>query len=453
MGLTAERGWRAATLLGLRGGARRERLAHAAVVAVTAGAALLVFIDFILAPITGHFSGSFDDFGPILAAGHAANAGTDPYATFLANWRTSMAANLGFDYLPVVATLARPLAALPHQVAVALWLWGILGCTVGASVITARTVLPARWPRTAIGLSAGVLFAPALYNLWHGQMNEVVLLSLAVAFWAWIRGDEITCGLALGFGGVAKLAPAALLLLLLARRWWRGAAAGAAVGALALLAGGLTIGVRRSIEWITQVLPALQRADGWYFNQSLGGLISRLVDHSVGHVQPTLPWLQAVVTGISAACLLAAAAVVRRGNAGADRRALEFSAGVVAMVLAGSVAWWDDYSSLLIPLLVIAGLAARGVVGRPVVVAGSALLLVVGAAAPAFLGLGGTGWLPGTFGTTWWWPALQLDSLPAWSAVALLVVLLVTLARDRARSWPRAGDEGTRAAPAVPSGP
>ena len=402
------------------------------------GSALFVLIDFVVAPVTGHFTGRFDDFGPILAAGHAANAGTDPYATFLATWHTNMAANLGFDYLPIIATLARPLAALPHQAAVTLWLWWILGCTVTGSIITARTVLPTGWPQTAIGFSAAVLFAPALYNLWHGQMNAVVLLSLAVAFWAWVRGHEVTCGLALGFGGVAKLAPAALLLLLLTRRWWRGAAAGAGVGALALVTGGLTLGVQRSVEWITQVLPALQRADGWYFNQSLGGLISRVADHSVWHVQPTLPWLQAVVTAASAACLLAAAAAVRAGDADDDRRALEISAGIIAMVLAGSVAWWDDYSSLLIPLLVIAGLAARRSTGRTVIVAGGVLFLIVGVAAPAFLGLGGTGWLPGTFGTAWWWPALQLDSLPAYAALATLVILLLTLVRGRPALSPSA---------------
>jgi hypothetical protein len=412
------------------------------VAAVTLGAALLVLLDFVVAPITGHFSGTFDDFGPILAAGHAVNAGTDPYATFLANWRGNMASNLGFDYLPIIATLARPLAALPHQLAVTLWLWWILGCTISASVLTAQTILPAHWPRAAIGFAAGVLFAPALYNLWHGQMNEVVLLSVAVAFWAWMRGDEVTCGLALGLGAVAKLAPGGLLLLLLARRWWRGAAAGAGVGALALVAGGISLGVHRTVEWFTQVLPALQRADGWYFNQSLGGLISRLVDHSVWHVQPTLPWLQAVVAAVSAACLLGAAAMVRAGVAVPDRRALEFSAGIVAMVLAGAVAWWDDYSSLLIPLLVIAGLVARRAVNRPVLVSGGVLFLAAGVAAPAFLGLGGTGWLPGTFGTAWWWPALQLDSLPAWAALALLLTLLATLARGRGGSWPRAGDEG-----------
>ncbi len=431
MWLSAARGWTPSTLLGPRDGSRNARLAHATLLAVTVGALLLVLIDFVLAPITGHFAGVFEDFGPILAAGHAANVGTDPYATFLANWRTNMAANLGFDYLPIVATLARPLAALPHQVAQMLWLWWILGCTVAGSVLTARSVLPASWPRTAIGVAAGVLFAPALYNLWHGQMNAVVLLSLAVALHAWIRGDEVTCGVALGLGGVAKLAPLALLLLLLARRWWRGAAAGGGVAVLAVVGGILSLGMQRTVEWVTQVLPALERADGWYFNQSLGGVISRLVDHSVWHVEPTLPLLQVVVTATSAACLLAAAGMVLARDADPDRRALEFSAAVVAMVLAGSVAWWDDYSSLLIPLMVIAGLAARGRAARPVVVAGGALLLAAGVGYPALLGLGGAAWLPSTHGSAWWWPALQIDSLPALAAALVLGTLLVALGRGR----------------------
>ena len=128
----------------IEGRVSARRTAHAAVVAITAGAALLVLLDFIVAPLTGHFSGSFDDFGPILAAGHAANAGLDPYAPFLAQAPTQATSNLPFDFLPLVAVLARPLAALPHAVAVTLWLWGIVGCTIAASVITARTVLPRR---------------------------------------------------------------------------------------------------------------------------------------------------------------------------------------------------------------------------------------------------------------------------------------------------------------------
>jgi hypothetical protein len=427
-----------AALLGLRGGSGRQRIARAAVTAVTVGTAILVVTDFVIAPVTGRFSGLYQDFGPILIAGRAANAGTDPYALFVPLASTTLVAHLGFDYLPVIALLARPLAAMPYQVAATLWLWVLLAATVAGSVITARTALPDTWPREAIGFAAGIAFAPAIYNLWNGQINALVLLSVAVAFRAWVRGDQVSCGVALGLGGVAKLAPAALLLLLVARRWWRGVIAAAAVAVAALAVGIIGLGFGRTWEWISQVLPTLERADGWYLNQSVGALISRLANHNVAYLQPTAAWLQGTITVASVACLLGAAAAVRRGPTTVDRRTLEFSAGVVAMVLAGSIGWWDDYASLLVPLLALGGLAARGALARPLTLAAAAAFLVVGVVTPAFLALGGNSWLPGTHGTAWWWPALQLDSLPAWSVVGLLIVLGATLLRWGSVLAPRA---------------
>ena len=421
---------------------RFERLARVAIAAAVAACVALVAVNFVLAPLTGHFTGWFEDFGPILAAGRAANAGADPYAGFIANAPTSLVTNLGFDYMPLVAVLARPLAALPYAVAQTIWLWCILAANVAGAIIVARETLPATWPRTSIGFAAAIVFAPMVYNVWHGQMNAFVFLSLAIALRSWLRGDQVGCGLALGLGGVAKVAPAALLLLLLRRRWWPGFLAGAGTLVGSLVAGGVLLGFDRVREWLTSVLPVLSRADGWYFNESLGALISRTAGHNVFRLDPPDPALQLAVTVASAGCLIAAVWAVRSGTASTERRQIEFGAAVTAMVLAGSIAWWDDYSSLLIPLLAIAGLVARREASRPLIFAGVAVFLVAGVAAPAFLGSGGTGWVPSTFGTAWWLPALQLDSLPAWTPLAQMVALLVTLARGGAWSGPRAGHEG-----------
>lgn len=409
--------------------------------ATALGCALMVLINFVIAPLTGHFTGQFEDFSPILAAGRAASAGADPYAPFAALAPTTLVTHLGFDYLPIVAVLARPLAALPYHLAATLWLFFILACTVAALVIAARATLPAVWPRAAIGFCMVVLFPPTTYNLWHGQMNAVVLLSLAIALRAWIRGDEVTCGIALGLGGIAKVAPLALLLLLVRRKWWRGFAAGVGVVGASLLAGGVLLGFQRVAEWFTAVLPALERADGWYLNQGVGALLSRLVDHNVWRLEAPVPALQAAVTAASVACLLAAAWVVRYGDATRERRSLEFGTAIVAMVLAGAVSWWDDYGSLVLTVLVLLGLAGRGLLGRPQITAGALLLLGGGFGAAALFGLGGEGWIPSTYGTPWWWPALQLDSLPSYTALVLLVTLLVTLHRRR--------HEPARAAPSL----
>jgi hypothetical protein len=411
---------------------RPRRLLCALLAATTAGCALMVVVNFVVAPLTGHFTGQFEDFGPILSAGRAANAGIDPYTGFLAHAQSSLATALGFCYMPLIAVLARPLADLPHQVAQTIWLWCVLASTITASIVLARTTLPVAWPRTAIGFCVAVLFAPAIYNVWHGQMNALVFLSLVLALRAWLRGDQVGCGLALGLAGVAKVAPAALLLLLLRRRWWRGFLAGTGTLAASLLAGGVFLGFDRIREWLTEILPVLGRADGWYFNESLGALFSRIADHNVFRLDPPDVALQLIVTAASVSCLIAAAWAVRSGDASTERRSLEFGAAVVAMVLAGSLTWWSDYGNLAIPLLILAGLAARGRLARPGIVAGAVLALVVGVASPLFLALGGEAWIEGTLGTPWWPVALQLDSLPAYAAVLLLGTLLVGLARQPA---------------------
>jgi alpha-1,2-mannosyltransferase len=408
---------------------RKQRIVRALVIAATLGCALMVLLTFVIAPLTGHFTGQFEDFNPILYAGRAASSGADPYGLFYPQVKTTLIMHLAFDYLPLIAVLARPLAALPYHVAATLWLWLLLACTIGASVLVARTTLPTGWPRSAIGFCAIVLFAPTTYNLWHGQMNALVLLSLAVALRAWVRGDQVTCGLALGLGGIAKVAPLALLLLLLRRRWWRGFATGAVTVGASLLVSGLFLGFQRVGEWFTDVLPYLGRADGSYLNQSIGALLSRIFDHDVWRLDAAMPALQVTITLVSAAGVLAAAWLVRPGQASPERRSLEFATAVVAMVLAGAIAWWSDYGSLALTLLVLTGLAARGLVRRPVIIAGALLFVGAGLVAAAFFGFGGEGWVPSTFGTPWWTPALQIDSLPADTAVILLVTLLVTLAR------------------------
>ena len=402
---------------------------RALVIAVTMGCALMVLLNFVIAPLTGHFTGQFEDFNPILYAGRAAGTGADPYGLFYPQVKTTLVMHLAFDYLPLIAVLARPLAALPYHVAATLWLWCLLACTIGASVLIARTALPAGWPRTAIGFCAIVLFAPTTYNLWHGQMNALVLLSLAVSLRAWVRGDQVTCGLALGLGGIAKVAPLVLLLLLLRRRWWRGFAAGAATVIASLLVSGAFLGFQRVAEWFTDVLPYLGRADGSYLNQGIGALLSRVFDHDVWRLDAPMPALQVTVTLASAAGVLAAAWLVRPGQASPERRSLEFATAVLAMVLAGAIAWWSDYGSLALTLMVLTGLAARGLARRPVIIAGGLLYVGAGVLAAAFFGFGGEGWVPSTFGTPWWTPALQIDSLPADTAVILLVVLLATLSR------------------------
>jgi len=427
---SSRRPWPLGRLLGSGRVEARELAARALVVVAAWTASLSLVANFVVAPLRGRFTGDLEDLGPILYAGHQAAQGGDIYGQFVPGAQTTLVTYLGFDYPPLVAWLGRPLAALPYQVAQAAWLWMLLAATVASLVLIAREVLPPTWPRVQIGVALAGISAPATYDLWHGQINPLILLSLALALRFWMRGQQVRCGVALGIGAALKVAPLILLVLLLRRRWWRGAAAGGATAAGSVLAGALLVGPQRAVEWFTQVLPVLSRDDGWFFNQGWNAVVNRLVDHSVYRVDAPAPAVHLAVLALAAGGVLAAAWTVRPAAADPLRRATEFAAGVTAMLLAGTIAWYSAYIHLVLPLLVVLGLAAHGQrLGRGLTAAALAVTVMLAVIAPAFLGMGGKDWLTNTHGTLLWWPALQLVSLPALCAACLLAALIAQARR------------------------
>jgi alpha-1,2-mannosyltransferase len=420
----------ASSLLRLRLSPRSLRLLLTAVTLAAVAGALQSFV---VAPLTGHFTGTFEDFNAYLDAGRAANAGTDPYAGFNAATITMS----GFDYPPLDAWLFRPLALLPFHIAQALWLWLGLACTVGGAVLVARTLLPRDWPSIRVGVSAALLFAPATYNLWHGQANPLVFLLLALALRSWVRGDQGRCGAVLGVAAAVKLAPLVLLVLLVRRRWWRGVAAMLATAALASVAGVLLVGVGTAHTFLTTVFPTLNRDNGWVYNQSWNAVLSRLVNHSVfaSATPSTAIHLGSLLLG--AAGLLWAAWAVRPGERPREMRGAEFGAGVAAMLLSGSVAWIAHDVHLLIPIFAALGLVAvHGRRTAPLVRGAlAAAVLAVGVLAPLLIaGASMTSLVAASHGR-WWWFQLQLWSAPALAA-ALLVAALGASAVRAGRGGP-----------------
>src|SRR6266566_1932795 len=182
-----------------RSEAVRGTVRLAAVIASAEG-----MLHFVIAPLTGHFAGQFEDFGVYLAAAHAAAAHADIYAGFKAS--TQSVTFGGFDYPPVVAIFLAPLAWLGDGGAATLWLFLALAATLAGSLIVAHTLLPAHWPRNELALLGTFAYPPATYNLWHGQLNPVVFLLLALALRAWVRGEQKACGGFLAGAALLKLA-------------------------------------------------------------------------------------------------------------------------------------------------------------------------------------------------------------------------------------------------------
>jgi len=388
---------------------------------LAAAAVIFALVSFVVDPLIGHFGGSFEDFSAYLGAARSMAAGGSPYAQF----DPSTVVMSGFIYPPFAALVVRPLALLSDQAAMDVWLFVNLGCAAAGAVVLARTALPRTWPATELGLLAVVIFAPATYNYWHGQINPLIFLLLAVAFWAYVRDRQVTAGLLLGLAAAIKIAPVIFLVLLLRRRWWRAGGAMVGIGVATVLVSAVSPGLGAGVTFLTRVLPDLNRATGWIYNQSLGGAVSRLADQSVLRVQPTSAAVQ--VVSVAAALLVVGLAgwATRAGSRSPEERGAEFGLGITAMLLAGGIAWYPHFMHLLIPLFAVLGLvAARGWrAERSVALAAAAVLVVFGVVAPLAIADLSMNGIVAVSRTAAWWPVLQLCSLPCLTVVWLAVAL------------------------------
>lgn len=394
------------------------------VATVAAGAASVGAVwQFVLAPLLSTFSGPFEDFTGYAQAAHAVATGVSPYAHF----DSSTIVMAGFDYPPLVAAVLRPLDLLSARWQELLWLWLSLASLVGAGAIAARALLPASWPRTRLGVAAALSFPAATYNLWHGQMNPVILLLLAVALSDYVAGRRTRCAVVIGIAASIKLAPVLLLVVLVRRGWWRAIGAATATIAAAGAAGVVALGWPVTRQYITDVLPVLSRDNGWLYNQSWNGVVSRIAERSVLIPEGSSSAIHVAVLVLGLATIAAVWWAVSRGPRTRAERGAEFACGTLAMLLVSSVTWYPVYAQLLIAVAAAVGLAHErrllraGLLGWSATAAG---VTVAGAAVVGALTM--TSIVHVAAGPAWWW-FLQACSLPTLAAAGLLVVMVCRL--------------------------
>ncbi|HEX4755786.1 MAG TPA: glycosyltransferase family 87 protein [Candidatus Dormibacteraeota bacterium] len=394
------------------------------ITAAAIAACLATAYTFVLVPLFGHFAGEFEDFAAYSQAAHAVAAGSSPYATF----DSGTIVMSGFIYPPFAAVLLRPLDLLSARWQEIAWLWLSLGALVAGAVITARALLPAAWPRVRIGVIVALTFPPATYNLWHGQMNLIIFLLLAVALSDYLSGHRTRCGIVLGVAASIKLAPIVLLVVLARRGWWRAAAAGVATAAASAVLAVAALGWSVTHQYITSVFPFLNRDNGWIYNQTWNGVVSRLDLHSVlANEVPSL-WVHALATALSVATVAVLWLAVRKTHRTRAERGAEFACGIIAMLLVGSIAWYPVYVHLLIALAASAGLAyERGLHRRALTVWTVAALVGIGGVGAAVIAAISIDSIVSISRGPLWWFFLQACSLPALLAAGLLFTIIRAL--------------------------
>lgn len=233
-----------------------------------------------------------EDFEPIWAAARSGDAGL--YAAALKEFADHPGDPVRlapFSYPPLVALIVKPLAAVPFDVADAIWLLTGIAALVASGLLLKDAV--ASWERRSTALLFAALQPAVWWNLEQGNVNLLVLpLSLAGPALL-MSGAEIAGGTALGLAAALKGYPALLMLIAVRERRWRLLGAAVASAVLATLAGFLFAG-QHSDLYVSAVLPAQLAGSPAADNYGFPGVAARLLTANVYQTQlvdlPLLAW-------------------------------------------------------------------------------------------------------------------------------------------------------------------
>jgi hypothetical protein len=181
------------------------------------------------------------------------------------NWAT------GYSYPPFLAVLIQPLLLLNPYAAAMVWLGlNIMSYGWFIAKILHRFKTNQKWIAYWAWFSA-----PVLGSLVVGQVNMWAMLAL---FYYIFSNDENKKAVGLAVAIMLKVYPVYFVFLEIWHKNWK--LLGKLAGALILL-NLITLpfnGLKLNYQYVTAVLPALNNNfDGYFFNQSVNGLVSRLL--------------------------------------------------------------------------------------------------------------------------------------------------------------------------------
>jgi len=261
-----------------------------------------------------------------------------------------------YIYPPLVAMAFVPLTALSMETAAQLWFFVNLTLYgLALAVITRALRLDRLASMLPLLLILAFLFPPALFTMYKGQVNILLLLLLALTYWLYRKGWKSMAGAALGLAVMIKIVPLLLLLYFLCKRQYvlSLAAIGTifAIGALGLV----IVGPGPHQTYCGEVIPVLAEPRPNPANQSLGGFLSLLLVENAytDHVVHSPGLWKALTWVFSLAFVLAAGAITRPSRTEGLRMELEVALVIATMPLVANIAWVDMFVLLLFPYAVL----------------------------------------------------------------------------------------------------
>jgi hypothetical protein len=305
------------------------------------------------------------DFWVYYLSGAAAGRGLSPYEVSKAAWGL-FASELHvshwawpYRYPPYTEALFAVLRPVDRNVLLVLWL------TLNATAMVAATWLVGLalggGRRIDLALACLLLCTPAYDTLFVGQINGLLFLALALAFWGLARGRDGALGAGIAVAAAIKVTPLALLAWLVWRRRWPAVwAALATFVALSLL----SLPVVGPGEFVRYAQHAVDLGRP---ESVITGVTNVTVTGLVGRALPAAHTLDLAAGRVAAAVLVLASIVLCWPPSWGDRSRwsvssqttveartapLEFALIVAVLPLLPPFTWFHQLVLCLIPLLV-----------------------------------------------------------------------------------------------------
>ena len=219
------------------------------------------------------------------------------------------------------------------------------------------------WLRASLVVALSLAFYPVIKAFTLGQIQAWINGLFALALLLWTAKHRAWAGLAIGIITLIKPHFGIVLAWGLLRREWRFLIAGALTVTLGLALSLYVFGWENHVDYLRLLSYLSQHGEAYYPNQSVNGLLNRLMsigdpDHYNNLVwrddfPPFNPWVYGG-TLISAALILAFALLRRRSRNDPDG-ALDFCTISLSCTIASPIAWEHHYGILLPVFAVLVG--------------------------------------------------------------------------------------------------
>jgi len=294
------------------------------------------------------------DFNLYYMAAYGFAHGHDVYGADTALWgqlaQETHIANYAppYRYPPLAAMLVWPLTLLTPSVAAVLFLSVSALSSIGAAWLMGRSAM-SRWS-AALALGLLLAYVPVFTTLHAGQINCLVLLTLALSFYGLSNNRAGPSGTGVALGAMLKLIPLAHVGYLGWRRQWRALATSIVV---LVAVAGLAIPLVQWSGLVSYLRHMLVLGEAGHLissgaNQSITGFLARVL---AGWPADTV---QGCAIGASLVLTAATALLCWPTRSATQLLQFEFALITVAVNLITPYTWYHQFALLLIPIFVLA---------------------------------------------------------------------------------------------------